>query len=78
MLSPRSISPAATLMAFSMTTLPTVCETICSTSRIGTPLRISEASVRVKARQADLMRDRAEDGQLDAVRVPELPARLGF
>ena len=35
-----------------MTTLPTVCETICSTSRIGTPLRISEARVRVnRARQ---------------------------
>ena len=52
MLSPRSISMAAVLTAFSMTTLPTVWETICSTSRIGTPLRISEASVRVnRARQ---------------------------
>ena len=26
-----------------MTTLPTVCETICNTSRMGTPLRTSEA-----------------------------------
>ena len=50
--SPRSMSTAAVLMAFSMTTLPTVWETICSTSRMGTPLRTSEASVRVKrARQ---------------------------
>ena len=39
-------------MAFSMMTLPKVLDTICRTSRIGTPLRISEASVRVKrARQ---------------------------
>ena len=52
MLSPRSISSAAVLTAFSMTTLPTVWETICSTSRMGTPLRTSDASVRVKrARQ---------------------------
>ena len=50
--SPRSMSVAADLMAFSMTTLPTVWETICSTSKIGTPLRTSDASVRVKrARQ---------------------------
>ena len=39
-------------MAFSMTTLPTVLRNDCSTSRMGTPQRISEASVRVKrARQ---------------------------
>ena len=42
----------AVLMAFSMMTLPTVWETICNTSKIGTPLRMSEAIVRVKrARQ---------------------------
>jgi len=33
--------------------LPTVWEVICSTSRIGTPLRTSEASVRVKRARAD-------------------------
>jgi len=39
-------------MAFSMTTLPTVWDTIWSTSKIGTPLRTSEASVRAnRARQ---------------------------
>src|SRR5438046_9283574 len=49
---PRSISAAATRTAFSMTTLPQVFATMLSTSRIGTPLRINEARVRVKrARQ---------------------------
>ena len=52
MLSPRSMSVEESLIAFSMTTLPTVCDTICSTSRMGTPLRINEARVRVnRARQ---------------------------
>jgi len=38
--------------ARSITVLPTVCETICSTSKMGTPLRISDANVRVnRARQ---------------------------
>ena len=46
--SPFSISAALLLMAFSMMTLPTVWETICKTSRMGTPLRTREASVRVK------------------------------
>ena len=52
MLSPRSISPAAVRTAFSMITLPTVLDTMPNTSRIGTPLRMRDANVRVKrARQ---------------------------
>jgi len=78
MLSPRSMSVAAVRMAFSMMTLPTVWETIWSTSRIGTPLRTSEASVRVKTGQTDFMRNGAENGQANAPGIPELPSSRRF
>jgi len=49
-----------------------------STSRIGTPLRISEARVRLKSRHADLVRNVAENRQLDSRAIPEFAAFLRF
>jgi len=40
-----------------------------------TPLRDREASVRVKAREADFVRNHPENWQLDAPGIPELAAQ---
>ena len=76
--SPCSMSPAAVLMAFSMTTLPTVWETICSTSRMGTPLRTSEASVRVKRTRQILCAMGPKTGSLMRRASQKIASRLGL